>query len=97
MTLHFTAPTPAHLLYDAEFGALAAAHPGFRYRPLLSAPDPAWPGEVGSVLAAVEREASEIAGHDVLLCGGGELVKAARELCLAHGVERKRIRYEKFW
>lgn len=97
MTLHFTAPTVGHLLYDAEFRALAAQHSHFRYRPILSARDPIWTGEVGSVLAAVEREAGDLHGHDALLCGGGELVKAARELCLSRGIERKRIRYEKFW
>ncbi|HEV8674389.1 MAG TPA: FAD-binding oxidoreductase [Methylomirabilota bacterium] len=97
MTLHFTAPTVGHLLYDADFRALAAVQPRFRYRPLLSAADPAGTGEVGSVVAAIERDADAIAGHDVLLCGGGALVKAARDWFLARGVERKRIRYEKFW
>ncbi|MBI2468722.1 MAG: hypothetical protein HYV62_13065 [Candidatus Rokubacteria bacterium] len=97
MMLYFTAPTLGHLLYDAEFRALGSRHQQFRYRPILSAPDPGWSGEVGSVLAAVEREAGELRGHDALLCGGGELVRAARELSLARGIERKRIRYEKFW
>lgn len=97
MTLYFTAPAYAHLIYDEELRRLAAAHPRFRYRPILSAPDPAWPGEVGSVLEAVGREMGALQGHEALLCGGGGLVKAARELCLARGMERKRIRYEKFW
>lgn len=97
MMLYFTAPTAAHLLYDTEFRALAARFPQFHYRPILSALDPGWSGEVGSVLAAVEREAGDVRGHDALLCGGGDLVKAARELCLSRGIERKRIRYEKFW
>ncbi len=97
MTLYFTAPTSPHLLYDAEFRDLAARHPPFRYRPILSAPDPAWRGEVGPVLAAVERETGRLEGWEALLCGGAELVKAARELCLARGIERRKIRYEKFW
>ncbi len=97
MTLYFTAPICAHLLYDAELRALAATHPRFRYRPVLSGPDPGWTGEVGSVLAVVAGAAGELRGHEALLCGGGQLVKAARELCLARGMERKRIRYEKFW
>jgi len=97
MTLHRTAPSAVHLLYDAEFRDLAARHARFGYRPILSAPDPAWGGEVGSVLAALEREVGSLEGHEALLCGGGELVRAARELCLARGMERKKIRYEKFW
>lgn len=95
--LYFTAPTRAHLLYHAELEALAARHPAFRYRPWLSAPDPGWEGPVGSLLGAVEAEAEDLRGGDALLCGGSDLVKAARELCLAHGIERRRIRYEKFW
>jgi NAD(P)H-flavin reductase len=97
MTLYFTAPARAYLTYHDELGRLAADHARFHYRPLLSAPDPGWPGEVGSVLAVLEREAGDLRGHEALLCGGGDLVKAARELCLARGLERKRIRYEKFW
>lgn len=95
--LYFTAATGAHLLYHDELTALAAAHPGFGYRPMLAAPEPAWPGEVGPILPLVEREEGDLRGHDALLCGGGDLVKAARELCLARGIERRRIRYEKFW
>lgn len=97
MTLYVTAPTAAHLLYDAEFRELAARHPRFRYRPVLSAPDPVWRGEVGPVLELVARETGRLEGHEALLCGGGALVKAARELCLARGMERRKIRYEKFW
>ena len=96
-TLYLTAGTRAHLLYDAELRELAARHPGFRYRPMLAAPDPDWPGAVGSLLDALARETERLEGHEALLCGGGRLVTAARELCLARGMERKRIRYEKFW
>jgi len=96
-TLYFTAPTLPHLVYHHELAGLAAAHPAFRYRPILSTPDPDWRGDVGSVLTAVEREAGDLRGYDALLCGGGDLVKAAREQCLARGIERRKIRYEKFW
>lgn len=97
ITLYFTAPILPHLLYHAELTALAAAHRGFRYRPILGAPDPDWDGDVGSVLAAVEREAGDFQGTEALLCGSGTLVKAARDLCLGRGIERRKIRYEKFW
>jgi NAD(P)H-flavin reductase len=97
MTLYLTAATRAHLLYDAEFRELAARHPRFRYRPTLPVPDPDWSGEVGPVLDAVAREAGSLEDHEALLCGGGRLVTAARELCLARGMARKKIRYEKFW
>ncbi len=97
MTLRFTAPTPPHLLYDAELRQLAAAHPRFVYRPILPAPDPRWAGPVGPVLSTLAPDTEDLAGHDALLCGGGRLVTAARQLCLDRGIERKRIRYEKFW
>jgi len=97
MTLYATGPSRSHLLYEAEFHELAGRSSSFRYRPVLSAPDPGWPGEVGSVLAVLERELDRLQDHEALLCGGGALVKAARELCLARGMERRKIRYEKFW
>lgn len=96
-SLYFTAPTRGELLYHDDLLALASAHPRLRYRPVLGRPDSTWPGDVGSVLTAVEREAGDLGGHEALLCGGGDLVKAARELCLRRGIERKKIRYEKFW
>lgn len=96
-TLYFTAPGRAHLLYHDELRVLASAQPRFRYRPVLGAPDPTWPGDVGSVLTAIARAAGDLGGHEAVLCGGGDLVKAARELCLRRGIERKKIRYEKFW
>lgn len=97
MALYVTAPRVSHLLYDAEFRDLAARFDRFRYRPILSAPDSGWSGEVAPVLAVVGRETERLEGHEALLCGGGVLVKAARELCLARGMERRKIRYEKFW
>ncbi len=97
MTLYFTAPARAHLLYHEELAALTAAQPRFRYRPILGAADPAWGGDVGSPLAIVTQRGPDLSGHEALLCGGGDLVKAARELCLSRGIERRKIRYEKFW
>lgn len=97
LTLYATAPTTAHLVYDADFRAVAAAQPRFRYRPVLSRTEPGWTGEVAPLLSVVERETGRLEGHEALLCGGAGLVKAARELCLARGMERKRISYEKFW
>lgn len=97
MTLYATGPSRGHLLYEAEFRELAGRFAAFRYRPVLPGPEPGWSGAVGSVLALVEREVDRLAEHEALLCGGGALVKAARELCLARGMERKKIRYEKFW
>ena len=97
IALYFTAPSRPHLLYHDDLTVLAATHPGLRYRPMLSAPHAAWSEDVGSVLAALDREAGDLRGHEARLCGGGDLVKAARELCLAHGIERRTIRYEKFW
>jgi CDP-4-dehydro-6-deoxyglucose reductase len=97
VTLYFTAPARGHLLYHDDLAGLAAVHPPFRYHPILSAPDPDWRGVTGSLLTVLGGDVADLRGHDVLLCGGSELVRAARELCLARGADRKRLRYEKFW
>lgn len=97
VTLYQVAPSRSHLVYHDELAALAAAHPGFRYRPRLSTPEPGWAGEVGPLLPVLAQELPDLRDHDVLLCGGRELVRAVRELCLRRGAERRRIRYERFW
>jgi phenol hydroxylase P5 protein len=76
--------------YHAEFVALARRHPGFAYHPVVAAA----PAELAAAVGA------RVAARDDLVAyvsGGGPAVDAVRQLLIGRGVERKRVRWEKFW
>lgn len=97
MRLYYAVPRRELLIYHEEFEGLARAHPAFGYVPIVEGAEPGWSGESGPLLKVLARELPELAGREALICGGGEMVKAARELFLSRGMERRAIRYEKFW
>ena len=65
-----------------------AAHPNFRYTPVLSEPAAAdaWEGETGTVVDAVERAHPELAAFDIYMSGPPPMCDAARTRFLALGV-----------
>jgi len=77
------------LLYDAELRALARRHAGFAYHPTT-------PAE-GEPAAVAERLVTEIAGLVAYVAGGEATIKAVRTALMARGMERKAVKWEKFW
>ena len=75
------------LVYDQEFGAMAARHPKFRYLSTLD--EPLW--------ELVDRTVASTEGKEAYLCGGGTMIARVREWLMAHGMERRLIKREKFW
>ena len=88
-TLLYGAREPGRLVHDAELRALAREHAGFAYHPITS-PE----GEPAAVAA---RLAGEIAGLVAYVAGGEATIKAVRAALTARGMERKAIKWEKFW
>ena len=88
---------PAWLLYDADFRALAARERGFTYLPVLREPPPAWRGERGELHEAVERLVHSVDRLVAYVCGGDETIKRVRQVLVAKGMERKSVKWEKFW
>ncbi|MDP2314124.1 MAG: FAD-dependent oxidoreductase [Pseudomonadota bacterium] len=68
----------------ASLDALAAAHPGFTWRPTLSRPAPDWTGGVGRVTDALASVAT--AGAHWHLVGNGGMVTDVHAALLAVGV-----------
>ncbi len=68
VALHFSARTREQLYFDAEFRALAAQYPWFRYRPRLTAPDAGWDGEAGRLTAGDILRDLPLNGSAVFLC-----------------------------
>jgi Na+-transporting NADH:ubiquinone oxidoreductase subunit F len=96
-TLVFWAPEPGGLIYDAEFRRLARRQPGFRYVPVVRQAPAGWTGERGELAPAVDRVVESADGLVAYVCGGGEAIRQVREVLMAKGMDRKAVRWEKFW
>ena len=88
-TLVYWARDPSWLVYDGELRALARQHAGFAYHPVTPAD--------GEPAAVAERLAGDVAGLVVYVAGGEPTIKAVRAAMVARGMERKAVKWEKFW
>jgi len=80
---------PGWLLYDAELRALAQRPQAFAYHPVTPAD--------GEPAAVVDRLVTEVAGLVAYVAGGEATIKAVRTVLMAKGMERRAIKWEKFW
>ncbi len=92
-TLVYGARDPGRLVYDGEFRARARRQPGFAYHPVVAA----GPGELGQPAALVERLVSDVAGLVAYVAGGEATIRRVRDVLMAKGLERKAVKWEKFW
>jgi phenol hydroxylase P5 protein len=88
---------PSWLLYDAQFRSLARRYPSFSYLPAVREAGPGWRGERGEVADAVERLVHSVERLVVYVCGGGETIQKVREVLVRKGMDRKSVKWEKFW
>ena len=86
-TLVYWARDRDWLVYDDDFRALARRAPGFGYRPSVG----------GTVGEAVARLAPEGSGLVAYVAGGAATIAAAREVLMARGLDRKSVKWEKFY
>jgi propane monooxygenase reductase subunit len=92
-TLVYGARDPGWLVYDGEFRARARRQSGFAYHPVVAAGQ----GELGEPAALVERLVSDVAGLVAYVAGGETTIKRVRDVLMAKGLERKAVKWEKFW
>ena len=88
---------PAWLLYDADFRELSRQHKGFSYLPVLRDAPPGWRGEKGECHEAVDRLVHSPDRTVVYVCGVDVTIKAVRSVLVAKGMDRKSVKWEKFW
>ena len=88
---------PSWLAYDAEFRLLARRYPPFEYRPVVREPAGGWQGEKGEAPDLVDRTVSSVEGLIAYVSGGGQMINRVREVLMAKGMERKAVKWEKFW
>lgn len=91
------ARTPHGLVYDEEFQALAKRHPSFTYHPLVGAVDHDWAGPVGALDELVDRLTPSVENLVAYVAGGEQAIHRVRDLLVAKGLERKAVKWEKFW
>ena len=88
---------PSWLLYDAQFRSLARRYPSFSYLTAVrDAPD-GWRAEKGEVADVVERLVHSVDRLVVYVCGGGETIQKVRDVLVRKGMDRKSVKWEKFW
>lgn len=96
-TLVHWAPTPAGLAYRSEFLELARRRPGFVYHSCVTDTATGWNGECSTLLDAVER-VTPPDGHVAAYVAGGEAtIKQVRSVLTSRGLDRKSVKWERFW
>jgi ferredoxin-NADP reductase len=90
-TLVYWARDPGWLVYDDDFQALARGLPDFSYRPITS-------GSLADAVAEAATAASTTGdGIVAYVAGGAHTINATREVLMARGLDRKSVKWEKFY
>jgi ferredoxin-NADP reductase len=88
---------PETILYREEFERLAREHPDFHFVPTLSRPPAHWQGATGYVQEQLRKTFAGRKDFAAYLCGLKAMVDDVRGILKEEfGLERKRIRYEKY-
>ncbi len=100
--LWFGARAEADVYLESELADLAAAHPGFEYRIVLSAPDGATARRTGLVTEALAADLAALGpaaldGARAYLAGPPVMVEAAEAVFRAAGLDRARIHADAFY
>jgi len=93
-TLVYWARDAGWLVYDEDLRALARRHPGFAYHPIVRAGQ----GLAAEETAAfVERRVTDVARLVAYVAGGEATIHRVRDVLTARGLERRAVKWEKFW
>ncbi len=96
-TLIYWCRDPSWLAYDQEFGLLSRRYPGFTYLPVVREPPGEWAGDKGEPEEVVDRTIHAVEGLVAYVSGGGRMINNVREVLMAKGLDRKSVKWEKFW
>ncbi len=88
---------PSWLAYSAEFSLLARRFPPFEYLPIVREAVGGWQADKGEAPDLVERVVPSVEGFVAYVSGGGEMINKVRQVLMAKGMERKAVKWEKFW
>jgi ferredoxin-NADP reductase len=92
--LVYWARDPSWLVYDDELRSLAHRHARFAYHPVTAGR----PGAAGEETAAVvERLVGDVSERVAYVAGGEATINRVRVTLMARGLERKAVKWERFW
>jgi ferredoxin-NADP reductase len=95
--LVFWARDPSWLVYDPDFRSLARRYPGFSYFPVVREARPGFRADTGEVVQVVDRMVHSVDRLLVYVCGGAGTINQVRDVLVKKGIDRKSVRWEKFW
>ncbi len=95
--LAYWARDPGWLAYDAEFSSLARRYPSFAYHPVVASATGPWQDAAGGLAEVVGRIVPDVAGLVAYVAGGEQMIHRVRDLLVANGLDRKSVKWEKFW
>ena len=95
--LAYWARDPGWLVYDAEFLSLARRYPSFAYHPVMASAAGPWRDAAGGLAEVVDRIVSDVAGLVAYVAGGERMIHRVRDVLVSKGMDRKAVRWEKFW
>lgn len=99
MVLFYSDKTIADMAYEAEFRALAAAHPSFRFVPILTREQPAgWEGESSRInRSMIEKYVSDPSNARYYMCGPDTFMDAIKAILTEQGIDTAaKLRKESF-
>ena len=96
-TLLFGARDPGGLVYDSEFRALARREPGFAYHAVVREAPAGWAGARGDIAETADRLVASVEGVVAYVAGGEATIQRVRGVLMGKGLERKTVKWEKFW
>ncbi len=95
--LAYWARDPGGLVYDGDFHSLARRYPSFAYHPVVASAAGPWRDAVAGLAEVVDRIVPDGAGLVAYVSGGERMIHRVRDLLIAKGLDRKAVRWEKFW
>ena len=87
----------AGLAYHDEFRAHARRDPSFTYYPVVERAGDGWSGSRGVLIDAVAEVAPPVDGMVAYVAGGEKTIHRVRDLLTSRGLDRKAVKWEKFW
>jgi len=96
-TLIYWCRDPSWLAYTQEFRLLARRYPPFEYLPVVRETVGGWQGEKGEAPELVDRAVTSVERVIAYVSGGGEMINKVRAVLMAKGLDRKAVKWEKFW
>jgi phenol hydroxylase P5 protein len=85
------------LVYDRDFRSLARRYPSFTYVPASGEAPARGACAARSAAEVVDRLVADVERLLVYVCGGSDTINRVRNALVDKGLDRKSVKWEKFW